>query len=103
MQLGYDRIVIDPGVRFAYHYEEAIALYNSGRVQELAFVPWDADGIHDHGVQPKPHPTNVTCCVLGNGEFTRFDKDCQFFDYSHLNCTLRAMGVSDSCSRRPIP
>lgn len=66
VELGYDRILIDPCVRFAYQHEEAIALYNSSQVQELAFVPWDADGIRDHDIQRKPHPTNVTCCVLGN-------------------------------------
>eukprot|EP00210_Caulerpa_lentillifera_P008017 g7654.t1 len=98
-QLGYDRIMIDPGVRFAYTYEESAFLYDANRVPELPFVPWDDYGVRNRNTQFKRHPTNITCCELTNGDMTQFDKDCHLFDYSNLNCTLRAMGISNSCVR----
>eukprot|EP00210_Caulerpa_lentillifera_P008024 g7661.t1 len=79
--LGFDRIMIDPGVRVAYDFVTAEALYNSINVRKLPFVPWDVSGVRNHTALVRRHPTNVSCCVLPNGTWLELG-ECITFDYS---------------------
>lgn len=95
--LGFDKILIDPGIRTAYNYNEYSMVYKPNKVLNLTFTPWENEIIHKRKMQPRPHPQQINCCVLSDGVHVDFDKDCHTFDYSSLNCSSRAMGLTESC------
>lgn len=97
--LGYDRILIDPGVRLSYTYNEAVILYDPEIVREIAFLPWDNEEILFPKMNLNKHPLEMECCALEDThEDVDFDHDCHPVDYSKLNCSLRAMGQIDHCT-----
>eukprot|EP00884_Botryococcus_braunii_P015546 jgi/Botrbrau1/2675/Bobra.0203s0021.2 len=89
LRLGYQRFVVDPGVRQAYRPRDVKVLYDSDFVQGVPVTDW-ADILHSRPVNwrmtgLRPY---YQCCGLKPGwDMVEWDKDCQWDNFLTPNYT----------------
>ena len=94
-RLGYTNVAVDPGVRVAYTYDDAIVVYSEDFVREIGFISWDKTDVIPIN-QTFLAPELVECCELQEGkELVDFERGCHDFNVYSKNFTalhLKALG-----------
>eukprot|EP00803_Ostreobium_quekettii_P009905 evm.model.scf_51.16 EVM.evm.TU.scf_51.16 scf_51:158295-159754(+) len=86
-RLGYRRVVVDPGVRVAYTYRDALDVYSPASVREVGLMPW-GEARAGGPVGSFEASGSVECCALKAGkDIVDFEKDCYEFDMLGTNYT----------------
>ena len=94
-RLGYTNVTVDPGVRVAYTYDDAIVVYSEDFVRKIGFISWDKTDVMPI-TQPFLAPELVECCELQEGkEIVDFEHGCHDFNVYSKNFTelhLKSLG-----------
>lgn len=97
-RLGYGKVVVDPGVRVAYTYDDAVGVYSEDLVRNIGFVSWGEAESKAIDQPPRALET-VECCDLQEGkEIVDFEHGCHDFSVDRKNFTkihLDAISVGE--------
>ncbi|GMH35746.1 hypothetical protein BSKO_03614 [Bryopsis sp. KO-2023] len=90
IRLGYDDIVVDPGVRVAYTFQDASDVF-SEHVRGIEWVDWK-EVQHEKPLRKIAQQKVVECCALLAGEDSvDFNRNCYQFDVFDTNYTLLSL------------
>jgi alpha-1,3-mannosyltransferase len=91
-RLGHHDIVLDPSVRVAYNFEDALDLY-SGAVEALDVSSWDNTVTHTPWRDLRAQqPRRQECCALRLGhDEVDFEHDCSWYRSYDTNFTTAAL------------
>jgi len=97
-RMGFNKIIVDPGVRQAYDAVDAKDLYSNVSVSGLPFAIWgEVQAAKAIDWSLVPHRPFTQCCGLPEGHnMIEFDKDCFWDNFMYPNYTAMRPTVRHS-------
>ncbi|GMH32524.1 hypothetical protein BSKO_00358 [Bryopsis sp. KO-2023] len=95
-RMGYKSVLIDPGVRSAYTFEDAMDLYSTRMVEQIPVTSW-GDVLASEKLELVEVPENTKnfqCCPLREGMELVDWKDCFWYDIGATNYTMQSASIS---------